>query len=56
MLNEGTLIECPITSDYIVTADEIYGHFVPELRGNLYGKMDSTLLALNQRTKSPNAV
>ena len=33
MLNQGTLIECPITTDDIVTADKIYGKFVPELRG-----------------------
>jgi len=33
MLKQGALIECPITSDDIVTADKIYGKLVPELRG-----------------------
>ena len=33
MLNQGALIECPMTSDDIVTADKIYCQFVPELRG-----------------------
>ena len=33
MLNQGAVIECPITSTDIVTADKIYGKLVPELRG-----------------------
>ena len=32
-INQGALIECPITSDDIVIADKIYGEMVPELRG-----------------------
>ena len=35
MLNQGALIECPITSDDIVIADKIYGKLVPELRGKI---------------------
>ena len=33
MLNQGAVIECPITSTDIVIADKIYGKRVPDLRG-----------------------
>ena len=33
MLNQGAMIECPVTSQDIHTATKIYGQLVPELRG-----------------------